>query len=280
VLRRARTLVFAGGKGGVGTSNLVLNLGLALGAAGHRTLVVDADWGRANLDMLCGIAPRCDLGDVLSGERRLDEALVKLACPEPGRVRLLPGAHGVRTAVERFATAPRRLAEALGELAWDEDYLLVDAGSGQMASVAALAHLADEVVVVTTPEPTAVADAHAALAWVGRLDLDDAVRLRTLVNQTMRWREAQDCQIRLQVASRQFQGLAVTPLGEVRHDPSLPRAVRQRRPLLREAPQGRAARDLRELAGRIEQERQPRLRSPRLAELVRRWWPREAARVG
>src|SRR5512132_1611209 len=90
---RAQSLVFTSGKGGVGTSNLALNLAIALGEQGQRVALVDADFGLANLDLLCGLAPGCDLGDVLAGGRPLSDAIV----PGPGDIRILPGAHGTRT---------------------------------------------------------------------------------------------------------------------------------------------------------------------------------------
>src|SRR5947209_9096551 len=89
----ARSLVLTSGKGGVGTSNLCLNLAIALGEAGQRVVLVDADFGLANLDILCGLAPERDLGDVLAEGRPWADAVVA----GPGGIRLLAGAHGMRT---------------------------------------------------------------------------------------------------------------------------------------------------------------------------------------
>ena len=105
----ARSLVFTSGKGGVGTSNLALNLAIALGEQGQRVALVDADFGLANLDLLCGLAPGCDLGDVLAGGRPLSDAIV----PGPGEIRILPGAHGTRTMADVLSEAPKRLAKEL-----------------------------------------------------------------------------------------------------------------------------------------------------------------------
>src|SRR5262245_5919035 len=90
-----RSLVLTSGKGGVGTSNLALNLAIALGALGQRVLLVDADLGLANIDLLCGLAPASDLGDVLAGDRPLADAIVE----GPGGIRIGPGAPGLRTRV-------------------------------------------------------------------------------------------------------------------------------------------------------------------------------------
>src|ERR1700733_12503188 len=91
--RTTRSLLFTSGKGGVGTSNLVLNLAIALAELDQRVVVVDADIGLANLDLLCGLTPRYDLGDVLAGRCRLFDALVT----GPGEIQIVPGAHAIPT---------------------------------------------------------------------------------------------------------------------------------------------------------------------------------------
>ena len=96
----------------MGTSNLVLNLAIALGEMDQRVVVVDADIGLANLDLLCGLTPRFDLGDVLAGRCRLVDSLVM----GPGEIQIVPGAHAIRTPAEQLGDAPARLAAELSEL--------------------------------------------------------------------------------------------------------------------------------------------------------------------
>ena len=124
--RTTRSLVFTSGKGGVGTSNLVLNLAIALGEMGQRVVVVDADLGLANLDLLCGLTPRYDLGDVLAGRCELSDALVT----GPGQIQIVPGPHAIRTGSDDLLHGPARLVAELGELESESDFVLVDAGSG------------------------------------------------------------------------------------------------------------------------------------------------------
>src|SRR5713226_1187526 len=93
---KARSLLLTSGKGGVGSSNLALNLAIALGEYGQRVVLVDADLGLANIDLLCGLTPAVDLGDVLAGERALADAIVR----GPAEIRVIPGAHAMRTLVE------------------------------------------------------------------------------------------------------------------------------------------------------------------------------------
>ncbi|HEX8200572.1 MAG TPA: P-loop NTPase, partial [Isosphaeraceae bacterium] len=209
----ARSLVLTSGKGGVGTSNLALNLAIALGEYGQRVVLIDADLGLANIDLLCGLEPAVDLGDVLAGGRPLAEAIVA----GPGDIRILPGAHGMRTLLGALADGAERLAAELEELEMGADFLLVDAGSGLGPAIATLAAAADQVVVVTTPEPTSVADAHAAL---GRLHRPcGGPVLRAVANQAGSAAEAAEVLARLAAASRQFLGVVVSPLGYVRGDP-------------------------------------------------------------
>ncbi len=99
---RCRSLVLTSGKGGVGTSNLALNLAIALGELGRRVVLVDADLGLANIDLLCGLTPSRDLGDVLAGDCSLAEAIVD----GPGGIRIVPGAHASRTLADCWPKGP------------------------------------------------------------------------------------------------------------------------------------------------------------------------------
>jgi flagellar biosynthesis protein FlhG len=251
--RTTRSLLFTSGKGGVGTSNLVLNLAIALGEMDQRVVVVDADIGLANLDLLCGLTPRYDLGDVLAGRCRLVDALVM----GPGEIQIVPGAHAIRTPPEELGKPPARLVGELSELEAESDFVLVDAGSGLGPGVIMLAAAVDEAVIVSTPEPTSIADAHAAIGRFGRLTAPP--RLRLLVNQAASTSEAADVLDHLIASSRQFQGAVVSPLatGSIRADPRVPMAVRNRRPFVTAFPGSVASRGVRRLARALIREHHP-----------------------
>jgi len=268
--RTTRALLFTSGKGGVGTSNLVLNLAIALGEMGQRVLMVDADLGLANLDLLCGLTPRYDLGDVLAGRCCLFDAVVA----GPGDIQIVPGAHAIRTGAEDLDEGPARLVAELGELESESDFVLVDGGSGLGAGVAKLAAAADQAVIVSTPEPTSIADAHAAISWFRRLAAPP--RLRVLVNQAASGAEAALVLDRLVASSRQFLGTVVSPLGPgfIRVDPHVPMAVRSRRPFLTAFPGAVASRGVRRLAHAVVREHDPPVRDRRagfFAALAARW---------
>jgi flagellar biosynthesis protein FlhG len=268
--RTTQSLLFTSGKGGVGTSNLVLNLAIALGEMERRVVVVDADIGLANLDLLCGLTPRYDLGDVWAGRCRLVDAIVT----GPGDIQIVPGAHAMRTGAEDLGEGLGRLASELGELESESDFILVDAGSGLGPGVATLAAAADQAVVVSTPEPTSIADAHAAISRFRRLPA--MPRLRVLVNQAASAAEATDVLDRLVAASRQFQGAVISPLGpgSVRADPRVPAAVRSRRPFVIAYPTAPASRGIRRLARALVNELPRPVRNRRagfFAALAARW---------
>ncbi len=239
---RARSIVLTSGKGGVGTSNLALNLAIGLGERGERVVLVDADLGLANIDLLCGLAPSSDLGDVLAEGRPLADAIVA----GPAEIRIIPGVHASRTLVDALGDAPARLLEELAGLEGDADYLIVDAGSGLGPAISTLAAAADEVVVVTTPEPTSVADAHAAIRRLRRLA--SAPAIGAVVSQAGSAAEGVEVLARLSASSRQFLGAVVEGLGFVRSDPHVPLAVRSRQPYAIAYPGSVAARDVRRLA--------------------------------
>lgn len=262
---RTRSLVFTSGKGGVGTSNLTLNLAIALGEIDRRVLLVDADLGLANLDLLCGRTPAHDLGDVLNGNLTLDEAITE----GPNGIRLLPGAHGMRTLPEALAAGAGHIASALAGLESGSDYLLIDAGSGLGPGISTIAAAADEVVVVTTPEPTSLADAHAAVASLRRVP---GLTIRVAVTQAASALEADDVLDRFQATCRQFLGAVVTPLGHVRYDSHVPVAVRAGTPFTIEYPSCPASADVRRLARRLVDGPASRATRPGFfARLAARW---------
>jgi flagellar biosynthesis protein FlhG len=226
-----RVTLLTSGKGGVGTSVLALNLAVALAQAGRSVILIDADLGRANLDLLAGVSPSCDLGDVLTSKCPPGDALMGVI---PG-LRLMAGAHGLRTTDAALADAPGRVASLIADLRPSADEIIIDAGTGLGPATA-------------TPEPTALADSHAALLRLRRSPDAPGPRLQALINGAYSAAEARDSLHHLRDDAREFLGLVLEPLGYVRHDSRMPKAVRMRRPLLLEPGRGPAAKDLRRLA--------------------------------
>lgn len=245
---RTRTIAVCSGKGGVGKSNVAVNLSILLSAAGGRVALVDADLGLANLDVLLDIDVRSDLSNVVAGTRRLEEIIVDLPCG----VQLVPGASGL-TRLTRLSEFERAsLLRQLTALEADNDTIIVDCGAGIGPDVVRFAAGADNALVVTTPEPTAITDGYAVIKVLSQRGYDGQVSV--LVNQVAGRAEARQTYQRIAGVARQFLGLAVFEAGYVLTDPRLPEAVRARQPVVLAFPQCPASRCLATLAAKFTQD--------------------------
>ncbi len=237
-----RAVVVTGGKGGVGKSNFSLNFSLALQARGRRVLLVDCDNGLGNLDVLLGLAPARHLGHVLCGACAVEEALV----PGPLGLSLLPAASGLDAVGRANAVEVGRLIGALGRLAYRYDLCVLDSGAGLGAQVRAILRTAGEIVLVTTPEPTALTDAYATLKVI-RHD-NPGAQTRLVVNMADTARDAEIAVASVSAVSRQFLDWTPGYLGFVPRDAAVQRAVRRQQPFLLHAPGCAAAQGVRTLA--------------------------------
>ncbi len=241
----SRVLAIASGKRGVGKTTVAVNLAIALAQAGQRTLLCDADTGLANVDVLMGLSP-C---------RRLDQAvghdlsLADLVTEGPAGVMVVPGASGAAGLADMSEGLRRRLASAARSVGGDCDTVLVDTAAGISRNVIDFLLQADEVVLVTTPEPTALGDAY-ALAKVASAERD-GLPFRLVVNQAESAAEARAAATRLVRTAAEFLGLAIKWWGYLpRHD-HVPRAIRRRVPLVLAYPDSPVARCFEQLARTI-----------------------------
>ena len=155
-VRLARTIAVASGKGGVGKSTLALGIAMAAAERGVKTALVDADLGLANLDVLCGVRPARTAADWLSGRAQLSECFTTIA----PRLWLLAGASGVARMADLEPPQRARLIEGLARVAAHVELMVVDLGAGIGAGTLDIAAAADRLLIVTTPEPTSLADAY------------------------------------------------------------------------------------------------------------------------
>jgi len=246
--RLARAIAITSGKGGVGKSNLSVNLSVCLARRGLRTCLLDADLGMANADVLCGLAPTHTLEDVVKGERRLSEVVV----PAPGGFTLIPGASGVGRLANLEVSEQRRLVEQLGLLERTVDLVVVDTGAGVGTAVTSFVAAAAATFVVVTPEPTSMTDAYGAIKVLAA-DVPHA-RPRLVVNQVASIAEARDVHARIDRVSRRYLGRGVEFAGAVPVDPALQAAVRRQRPLAVVAPEAAASRAVDRIAARLVEE--------------------------
>jgi flagellar biosynthesis protein FlhG len=244
VARRTRVIAVTGGKGGVGKSNLAANLGLALAAAGRRVLLVDTDLGLASLDVLLGVQPEFSLAEVVLDDLPAGRAVTRVA---PG-LDLLPGASGVAEMADLQRIQLDRLVARLAGLESCYDAVLLDTAAGAGEEVRRFLRLADGVVVVTSPEPTAIADAY-ALAKL--LTSEGQERIGVVVNMSRSEREGERVAGRLAAVARKYTGAHLEELGAVPFDWEVAAAVRERRALLLGRPRAAASAAVRRVAARV-----------------------------
>jgi flagellar biosynthesis protein FlhG len=230
-----RTIAFTSGKGGVGKSSLVLNTGLALARRGQRVTILDGDLGLASLNVLLGLSPRFDLRHVVSGERRLSQVILH----GPHGLRIIPAGSGVAELAGLGEGARHRLLAQLDDVARSVDYLLIDTGAGISPTVLSLILAADEAMVVTRPEPTALADAYALMKVIVRRDPGYPFHL--LINMVRDADEARQIYEGLVAILMKFLSYRPGYAGHVVVDPEVGRAVMQQVPFVVRTPPSPAA---------------------------------------
>lgn len=245
--RRASVIAVTSGKGGVGKSNISVNLAIKLASAGKDVVLLDADLGLANADVLCSIDLPFNLSHVIARKKELREVMV----PGPGGFRLIGGASGLARMADLTDADRQRLITALAELEEEVDVILIDTGAGISPNVLAFTRAADHVLVVTTPEPTAITDAYAVIKVVTRDG--DARRISLLVNQVTSAAEARIVQDRIAKVARQFLGVTVFEAGYVLTDEQVPASVRKRQPFVLASPRCPATACITQLAIRLQQ---------------------------
>jgi flagellar biosynthesis protein FlhG len=243
--RDTRTIAVVSGKGGVGKTNIALNLSILLSAAGNRVALVDADLALANIDVLLNISVRANLSHVIAGTRTLDQILVDLPCG----VQLVPGASGLAGVADLTEFQRARLMSDLIDLEADNDVIVVDCGAGIGPDVLYFAAASDNLLVVTTPEPTAVTDSYAVVkVLAGR---KYAGHMSLLVNMASSRTEARVTQQRIADVARRFLDTTVYDAGYMLTDAKVGEAVHRREPFVLAFPRCSASRSLAALTAKL-----------------------------
>ena len=246
--RLPRTIAVASGKGGVGKTSITLNLALSLAELHQRVLVVDGDFGLGKLDLLLGANPTLNLGHVLDGDCEVEEAVFI----GPRGVCFLPGACGAGDLAVLDRTRRDRFLAALEHFSGTMDLILLDLATGIGPNSVELARRATEVMLVTTPEPTAYADAYALIKILaGHGPATHKLPPRVVVNRARNDVEAQSTYLRLSRTARRHLGTAPLFWGTVLEDPVVEDAVRRQKPFALTSPDSPASRRVRELAWRL-----------------------------
>lgn len=241
--RGARVVSVASGKGGTGKSALSVNLAVTLSRMGQRVLVLDCDFGLANVDLMLGASARKNLAHVLSGEVPIQDAVQEGV----EGVRFLSGGSGVETLIHMHERAAAAMADSLLQLEQDADIIILDTGAGVNDTVMRLIQASHESIIITTPEPTALMDAYALIKRMNLLGTR-LPALRLVVNRVENNREAQETLRALPSLAMRFLNLNIEPLGAISLDASVPGAIKRQTPLMLAYPGSAAARDIQAIA--------------------------------
>lgn len=241
----ARVIAVTSGKGGVGKTNFSSNMALALAESGKRVIAVDADLGLANLHVILGINPQYSLEHVMRGERTLQEALTIAA---PG-LYVIGGASGMAELADLDSIRRENFIKSLHTLDNLADTVLIDTGAGLSRNVLSFLCAVEEVIIVTTPEPTALTDAYATIKVVSRENRNATLML--VVNMANTPEEARAVSERLSAITKRFLGIELIPIGSIPQDPAVSRSVRAGRPFLQYQPASPASQSIRKIAGTL-----------------------------
>lgn len=239
--KHARVISVTSGKGGVGKTNLTVNLALAAQTLGQKVAILDADLGLANVDIILGLYPDSNLTHVLLGEKRLQDIISY----GPNKLPVIAGGSGIAELANLPQWQVSNLINSLNELEELADVIFIDTGAGLSRQVLSFLQAATEVIVVTTPEPTSLTDGYAVIKLLSQ-KRDCLVSV--LVNRARNQAEADATFRKMSSAANDFLNYHIKYLGWVPDDQEVVEAVKRQRPFLLEYPSSAAARSVQQIA--------------------------------
>ncbi|MDR0649650.1 MAG: MinD/ParA family protein [Synergistaceae bacterium] len=252
-----RSVSILSGKGGVGKSNLAVNMALAIANQGMNVTLLDADLGLANIDILFGVVPKFNLGHVLRGEKELSDILFRVG----ERLTIVPGGSGLRELADIDSERQAWMIDRLSFLENDTDVLIFDTSAGLHRNVLAFAMASDLSVLVTTPEPTAIRDSYSVLKSLWQSTGGNA-NIGLVVNMAQDKDEAESVSYRILSAAEQFLGCRARYLGCILWDAAIRDSVKKRRPLLLSNERAVSVQCFKDLAGKVFEPRPEAVEAP------------------
>jgi flagellar biosynthesis protein FlhG len=249
VKRSAKVITVTSGKGGVGKTSISINLAIALAELGCRVVLIDADFGLANIDVLMGITPKYTLADVINNKKNILEVLED----GPKNIKFISGGTGVEELVRLDKKQLDKFIENISFLDRIFDIILIDTGAGLADSVMSCVMAADEILLVTTPEPTSITDAYALVKMVSNRDGNKVIKV--IVNRADSITEANDILNKLTLVAEKFLRIKLNPLGYILQDDTVVKAVKIQQPFFICFPKSHAAKYIREISIKLVEEK-------------------------
>ncbi|MBN2809581.1 MAG: MinD/ParA family protein [Deltaproteobacteria bacterium] len=240
-----KVIAVASGKGGVGKTNTVINLACSMAALGDRVMVLDADLGLGNLDVMLGLAPEYNLQHLFAGEKKLTEIIIE----GPRGIKIIPAASGIQEVTHSGTLEQNILMEQMSLFEGEIDFLFIDAAAGISDMVTSFVRAADAALVVATPEPTSMTDAYALMKVL--CNRYGEKKFYLLLNQVSGEAEARRVYSHLSRVGEKFLDISLIFLGYIPKDANVPMAVCRQQAVVEYKPESPASRSFVEVARRL-----------------------------
>jgi flagellar biosynthesis protein FlhG len=246
--KNTKVIAVTSGKGGVGKTNVISNIAFLLTKSGEKVLLMDADLGLGNIDILLGLAPKYNVSHLLNGEKSLKEIIVK----GPGGMDIIPATSGIQKITDLTETEKIQLLNEFDQMEEEYDYFLIDTGAGISKNVTYFCIASQEIVVIATPEPTSITDAYALMKVLAKNYGEHKFNL--LVNMAKSKKEALQVFKTLTLVIEKYLGMdiALNYLGYVPYDEKFPSVVRNQKLIAEVEPESNAAKSFESIVDKIE----------------------------
>ena len=241
-----RVIAVTSGKGGVGKTNISVNLGVTLASQGKDVMLMDADLGLANVDVMLGLHPKYDLSHVLNGSRTLEEVI----CTGPEGMRIVPASSGIQAMSELSTVEHAGVISAFSEISFSPDVLIIDTPAGISDNVVTFARAAQEVIVVVCDEPASITDAYALIKLLNREY--GIYRFRVVANRVHSAQEGRVLYNKISKVTDRYLDVALDFAGLIPEDEFLRKAVQKQRAVVEAYPRSKSSLAFKKLASKAD----------------------------
>ena len=244
----AKVITITSGKGGVGKTSIAINLAMQIAARGKKVIIIDADMGLANVEVMLGIRPRYDLGDLMYGDMKLKDIITE----GPMGIGFISGGSGIHELNNLSREQIENMTDRLFELDEISDYIIVDTGAGISETIMQFVKVSSQVLVVTTPEPTSITDAYAVLKALNReLPQLDGTSVKMISNRVGGHREGEVLYNKLNSVVEKFLDIKLRYLGEIVQDSNLAKGILNQQPVSVTNPNSASVKTIKILADKL-----------------------------
>jgi len=237
-----RIVTVTSGKGGVGKTNFTINFAVSLSELGQRVVIIDADFGLANVDVMLGVSPKYDLSYVISQEKTIEE----VTSIGPGGIKFISGGAGLGELINIHPEKLETFIKSLELLEKTNDIILIDTGAGISDRVIRMVLAANETILITTPEPTSITDAY-VLAKMS-LSINSNIRFRLIINKAESHQEAELMLSKFNAVVKKFLNTEVDNMGYILYDANVVKSIKEQFPYVLGYPKSLASRQIKDIA--------------------------------